>query len=44
MGVTHQSIPGGCWLSGPVALSIGEAVLDGMETAFVAYKRRQGWR
>lgn len=44
MGITHQAVPGGCWLSGPVAVTVGEAVLDGMETALVACKRRQGLR
>lgn len=40
MGITHQPVPGGCWLGGPVAVTIWEAVLDGMETALIPCKRR----
>lgn len=43
MGLPRQSIPTGCLLGRPVAVTIGEAILDGVEAALVACRgRRQG--
>lgn len=43
MGLPRQSVPTGCLLGRPVAVTIGEAILDGVEAALVACRgRRQG--
>lgn len=43
MGLPRQSIPTGCLLGRPVAVTVGEAILDGVEAALVACRgRRQG--
>lgn len=43
MGLPRQSVPTGCLLGRPVAVTVGEAILDGVEAALVACRgRRQG--
>lgn len=40
MGLPGQAVPAGCWLGCPVAIAIGEAILDGVETALVPCRGR----
>lgn len=41
VGLLGQPISTGCWLGGPVAVTIGEAILDGVETALIPCRERQ---
>lgn len=46
VGFPGQTVPAGCWLSCPVAVAVGEAILDGVEGALVPLwtGQRWGWR
>lgn len=41
MGLPRQSVPTGCLLGQPVAVTIGEAILDGVEAALVTCRGRR---